>query len=66
MKAGDWNRMKIVAVGDTYTVDLNGVEVMSYRSPNAIESGPIGLQVHRGVVMRIEFRDIQVESTGTH
>ena len=62
LKAGGWNRMKVVAKGDTYTVELNGKQVMEYVSDTAKESGPIGLQVHPGVKMKIEFRDVTVDS----
>lgn len=61
LKAGDWNRMTIRAEADRYLVHLNGVQVMQYRSETAKSHGPIGLQVHPGVVMKIEFRDLQVD-----
>ncbi|WP_193211820.1 3-keto-disaccharide hydrolase [Luteolibacter marinus] len=62
LKAGEWNHMKIVAKGDTYTVSLNGTQVIEYHSDTARESGPVGLQVHPGVKMKIEFRDVTVDS----
>ena len=64
LKAGDWNDMKIVCEGSLYTVHLNGSKVMEYRSESAVEEGPIGLQVHPGVVMKIEFRDLELEPLG--
>lgn len=62
LKPGDWNQMKITAIGENYTVHLNGTPVMNYHSDSATEKGPIGLQVHPGVVMKIEFRDLHVEA----
>lgn len=62
LKPGEWNRMKVEARGNTYTVTLNGKEVASYVSDTAKESGPIGLQVHPGVMMKVEFRDVTVDS----
>jgi hypothetical protein len=62
LKEGEWNRMKIVAKGNTYTVTLNGKQVVEYVSDTARESGPIGLQVHPGVKMKVEFRDLSVAS----
>lgn len=61
LKADDWNKMKIVAKGNTYTVSLNGTQVIEYVSATAKESGPIGLQIHAGVKMKIEFRNLTVE-----
>jgi hypothetical protein len=62
LKADDWNKMRIVAKGDTYTVSLNGTQVIEYVSATAKESGPVGLQIHAGVTMKIEFRNLSVES----
>lgn len=62
LKEGDWNKMKIVAKGGTYTVSLNGEQVIEYVSDTAKESGPLGLQIHPGVVMKIEFRNLTTES----
>jgi hypothetical protein len=62
LKPGDWNRMKIVAKGSAYSVSLNGSKVVEFVSETAKESGPVGLQVHPGVRMKIEFRAVTVES----
>lgn len=61
LKPGEWNRMKIKAQGKHYIVILNGSEVLSYQSETAREKGPIGLQVHAGLEMKIEFRDLRIE-----
>jgi hypothetical protein len=53
--------MKIVAKGNTYTVSLNGKQVIEYASDTAKESGPVGLQIHPGVKMKIEFKNVTVE-----
>ncbi len=55
-----WNAMRIVAKGKNYTVCLNGVFVMTYDSESAAEKGPIGLQVHVGHKMSIDFRNISL------
>lgn len=60
LKTEGWNAMKIVAVGDDYDVWLNGVHVTHYRSDTAIESGPIGLQIHPGHEMKIRFRNVRL------
>jgi len=61
LKSGEWNRMRIVAKGKTYTVSLNGSQVVEFVSDTAKESGPVGLQVHPGVRMKVEFRELTVE-----
>ncbi len=60
LKQDDWNRMTIVALGDRYTVWLNGTQVLNYQSDTAKEKGPIGFQVHAGREMEIDFREIRV------
>jgi hypothetical protein len=62
LKEGEWNTMKITAKGPVYTVELNGKEVMTYTSETAKDKGPIGLQMHAGVVMKIDFRAITLAS----
>ncbi len=62
LKEGEWNTMRITAKGPVYTVELNGKEVMTYTSETAKDKGPIGLQMHAGVVMKIDFRAITLAS----
>ena len=52
--------MKVQAKGSVYTVWLNDQKVMTYTSENAIEKGPIGLQLHPKNEMSISFRNIKV------
>src|SRR6187402_1336792 len=58
LKLKDWNTMKIKVVDKTYTVWLNGVEVMTYSSESIPANGPVGLQLHPGNVMSIDYRNI--------
>ena len=58
LKPKDWNTMKIKVVDKTYTVWLNGVEVMTYTSESIPASGPIGIQLHPGNEMSISYRNI--------
>ena len=60
LKPKDWNTMKIKVVDKTYTVWLNGVEVMTYTSESIPAVGPIGLQLHPGNEMSISYRNIFV------
>ncbi|MEX2593341.1 MAG: DUF1080 domain-containing protein [Anditalea sp.] len=60
LKMDDWNTMKVRLEGETYTVWLNGKEVMTYTSENMPEKGPIGIQLHPNNEMSIDFRNIMV------
>jgi hypothetical protein len=60
LKPDDWNTMRIQAVGNVYTVTLNGKQILEYPSLTAAEKGPLGLQVHPNRDMKIEFRNILI------
>ncbi len=60
LKLKDWNTIKVQAIGGEYKVWLNGEHVMTYQSDNAIDEGPIGLQLHGGKIMQISFRNIKI------
>lgn len=62
LKEGGWNTMKITAKGPVYSVELNGKEVMTYTSESPKKKGSIGLQMHPGVAMKIDFRAITLAS----
>ena len=51
--------MRIVAQGKTYKVWLNGKEVMTYTSETAAPKGRLGIQLHGGKEMTIEYREIK-------
>jgi len=60
LKLDDWNSMTIVAIGKNYTVFLNGKHVMSYDSESAIESGPVGIQLHGNRDMSCDYRNMRL------
>ncbi len=60
LKLDDWNTIKARAIGNTYKVWLNGVEVMNYKLEKANLIGPIGIQLHPGKEMTIQFKNIAV------
>lgn len=60
LKAGDWNRIRIRAEGDTFTVWLNGEQVSNYVDAAYPTPYSVGLQIHGGLKMKVEYRDIQV------
>jgi hypothetical protein len=59
LKPADWNRIRIRAQGDTFTVWLNGEPVSQYTSAKYADPAPIGLQIHGGLTMKVEFRDLR-------
>ena len=65
LKQDDWNTVRIQAVGNVYTVTLNGKQVLEYPSLTAVEKGPLGLQIHPGRDMQIYFRNILIAEIGS-
>ena len=59
LKSGDWNRIRVEARGDTFTVWLNGEQVSRYSDQKYSGPAPIGLQIHAGLPMKVEFSDIR-------
>ena len=60
LKPKGWNTMRIQAVGKEYTVWLQGEKVMTYKSDSSIDEGPIGIQLHGGRVMGIDYRKLKL------
>ena len=60
LKAKGWNTMRIQAVGKEYTVWLQGKKVMTYNSDSAITEGPLGIQLHGGRNMGIDYRKLKL------
>lgn len=58
LKLDDWNTIKVKAEGSVYTMWLNGKQVLTYDSDTAIEKGPVGIQLHPGRDMHIDFKNI--------
>lgn len=57
----DWNRLTIRARGNRLEYWVNGIKVMDFRDPDPKGSreGFIGLQIHDGSVMKMEYRNIR-------
>ena len=56
----DWNRVRLQAKGDIFTVWLNGHQVCQYTNSKYSEPGPIGLQIHPGLKMKVEYRNLRL------
>ena len=61
-KPGDWNHYRLEARGDAFTVWLNGVQVVKYTNAKYAGAGPIGLQIHPGLAMKVEFRNLRAKA----
>jgi hypothetical protein len=61
LKPGEWNTMRIEAKGETFKTYLNGKHVLTYTDPKFPGAGPIGLQVHGNVKMKVEFRNLRAK-----
>ena len=61
LKKGKWNRIRVMARGPRFDVWLNGVQVLEYFDERFRDPGPIGLQIHGGVKMKVEFRNMVVK-----
>jgi hypothetical protein len=61
-KPGDWNHYRLEAKGDTFTVWLNGVPVVKYTNAKYAGAAPIGLQIHPGLAMKVEFRNLRAKA----
>jgi arylsulfatase A len=57
-RPGEWNHLKIIVKGKNIQTFLNDEPFVDYEGSTMQESGPIGLQLHGGVHMSIQFRDI--------
>jgi hypothetical protein len=62
LKPGEWNRIRVEAKGDTFTVWLNGEQVSQYTSDDYRTPAPIGLQIHPNIQMKVEFRDLRAKA----
>ncbi len=64
-KPGDWNEIMIVAEGNKLSHYINGKlisEVLDDDAVNRKEKGYIGVQVHVGPPMKIEYKDMQIKT----
>ncbi len=57
----EWNEIRIVAVGNRMVHQINGVNTMDLTDnhPEAFLKGVLGLQLHAGPPMRVEFKNLQ-------
>ena len=60
---GQWNECIVKAVGNHIICSINGQTTteLTDNSPKALKSGVIGLQMHGGHTMTIQFKDIRIK-----
>jgi hypothetical protein len=61
LKPNEWNQFRLEAKDDVFTVWVNGKKVTEYHDSHYPKPGPIGLQIHPGLKMKIEFRNIRIK-----
>lgn len=57
---GEWNTFRIQAKGNTFTCWINGTKASEYTDAKFSGAAPLGLQIHPGVAMKCEYRDIRI------
>ena len=60
LRRGDWNTIRIEARGDTFKVSINGKLASQFTDAKYAGAGPIGVQIHAKLKMKIEFRNIRI------
>lgn len=58
----EWNELRVVAVGNRLIHQINGVTTVDITDdhPESLARGLLGLQLHAGPPMRVEFKDIKL------
>ena len=57
---GEWNTFRIQARGDTFTCWINGTKASEYTDAKFSGPAPLGLQIHPGVEMKCEYRNLRL------
>ncbi len=63
IKKDDWNDCVVIAKGNHITYSTNGETTTDLldESPKAVKDGLIGLQIHAGFTMEIQFKDLLIK-----
>ena len=59
-KKGEWTDLELTAKGGDITVKINGVVSTQLTNDKGRAEGHIGLQLHGGQVMHVEYKDIKL------
>ena len=62
LRMGEWNTMKIIAVGPKVTTWLNGVEMITITDEKIGEGkGSIALQIHDGGGIKVRWKNLKIK-----
>ncbi|MFK7787902.1 MAG: DUF1080 domain-containing protein [Phycisphaeraceae bacterium] len=61
-KLGEWNKLHIVTQGKNIKTYLNGELINDYDAVKYPEKGKIGLQLHGGVHMKMQFKTVKIKA----
>lgn len=65
LQMGDWNTMRVRAVGDRVTTWLNGTQMVDFEDETiGAGDGSIALQIHDGGGIKVRWRNIEVVDLG--
>lgn len=56
---GQWNTFRLEAKGPSFTVWINGEKAAQYTDENFAGVAPLGLQIHGGLKMKVEYRNLR-------
>jgi len=57
---GEWNTFRLRAQGPVFTVWINGVQAVQFTDEGFPGPAPLGLQIHSGLRMKVEYRNIRL------
>ena len=60
-KKGEWTDLELSAIGGHIVVKINGVISTELKNDKGRAKGHIGLQLHGGQVMHVEYKDIVIQ-----
>lgn len=59
-KPGEWTKMSVDANGGHIVVHVNGYKTVELKDDPGLKRGHIGLQLHGGQEMHVEFKDVMI------
>jgi hypothetical protein len=63
IKVGDWNNAIVRAKGNhiTYSINSQVMTELTDQSPSALSDGILALQLHAGLTMEVQFKDLRIK-----
>jgi hypothetical protein len=60
-----WNTYEITAIGPKVQLFINGIQSLDYSDPTRLKKGIFAFQIHAGIVMETDWKDIRIISFDT-